>query len=153
MEKARIIPLVDFHSTERGACFWTFTDWSLFSLPSCSPSTGGLRHVGWAAKREMSKIEKRSGGREGSGREPGDKQAEGPPPLRQHIWNIKRKYKWDTHAWTSSVFHKETVPVCPQQTCYVLRGCATLATKHNALHKSNLEESRDKFNLRMMLRK
>lgn len=37
----------------------------------------GLRHMVWAEKREMSEIEKRSGRREGSGREAGDKQDKG----------------------------------------------------------------------------
>lgn len=82
---------MDFHSTEMGLAF----ELSLTEASSHSQAAhqawgkGGLRHMGLAAKREMSKIEKRSGGREGSGKEPGDKQAEGPLPLRQHIWNIK----------------------------------------------------------------
>lgn len=57
------------------------------------------------------------------------------------------------HSWTSSLFPTEAVPICTRQSCYMLRDFATLAMKHNALHKSNLEENRDKFNFRMLIRK
>lgn len=61
-----------------------------------SKKHNGLRHMVWAEKREMSEIEKRDGGREGSGREAGDKPHKGPALENAYLDGSVEIKMWDS---------------------------------------------------------